>query len=230
MIDMRVARACSRGLYYNLAFFLVTSCIAYADIKNCNGVITNQECEGGGSKVMEEQPYKTPLPEAAEVKQKETLLERLRSAIGKAKSEQGVAVDIRVTETVCKMSSVTECKDLVIAKERELNALVESARISLERRKEREALLKETSLAPNENEPAAVKSQMITVVQNQVTSNIAIGVTPASTPITGYKPVEVKPVSPVITAVTGGITLPKNTSQAPLITGCAKDKGACSIK
>jgi hypothetical protein len=197
------------------SFLLAGIClfnIGYADIKNCGGVITNQECEGG-QKLADEQPFRTPPPDAQELKQKNELLTGLRSASSRAKEKHGVEVDTRVTETVCKISTVAECGDVVLAKERELNALIESARMAQERRAERETLLKETQVNPSEVTGTQNSPQVITVIQNRMTSNTLVDargnapVIPHVTPITGY---------------VGG-----QPTSAP-VTDCSKSLGGCA--
>jgi hypothetical protein len=190
--------------------------VGYADIKNCGGVITNQECDGG-QKLAEEQPYRTPPPDAQELKQKEELLIGLRSASSKAKQKHGVEIDTRVTETVCKISTVAECGDVVLAKERELNTLIESARIAQERRAEREALLKETQVNPSDVADSPNNPQVITVIQNRMTSNTLVDAR-------GNAPV-VAQATP-ITAYVGG--QPTSAPVAPIITDCYKLPGGCA--
>jgi len=205
----------------SIRYFLLTGLfffnVGYADIKNCGGVITNQDCEGG-QKLADEQPFRTPPPDAQELKQKAELIAGLRSASSKAKEKHGVEIDTRVTETVCKISSVAECGELVVAKERELNALIESARIAQERRAEREAVLKETRVSPSEAAVNQNNHQVITVIQNRMTSNTAVDargnapMIPQATPITGYVPSQ-----------------PTSASGAPLITDCTKTPGGCAV-
>lgn len=201
-------------------FLLMGLCflnVGYADIKNCGGVITNQECEGG-QKLTDEQPFRTPPPDAQELKQKAELIAGLRSASSKAKEKHGVEIDTRVTETVCKISSVAECGSVVLAKEKELNALIDSARIAKERRAEREALLRETQVNPSETAGNQSNHQVITVIQNRMTSNTVVDArvnTPAlpqATAITGYIPGQ-PTVAPV----------------APIITDCTKTPGGCAV-
>jgi hypothetical protein len=206
---------------FSIRYFLLAGLcffnLGYAEIKNCGGVITNQDCEGG-QKLADEQPFRTPPPDAQELKQKAELLAGLRSASSKAKEKHGVEIDTRVTETVCKISSVAECGEVVLAKERELNALIESARIAQERRAEREALLRETQLSPSDSAANQNNHQVITVIQNRMTSNTVVDARgnapalPQATPITGFVPGQ-----------------PTVVSVAPIITDCSKTPGGCAV-
>ena len=95
--------------------------------------------------------------------------------------------------------------------------MIESARIAHERRAERDALLKETQVNPSEVADTSNNPQVITVIQNRMTSNTLVDargkapVVAQVTPITGY---------------VGG--QPTSAPVAPIITDCSKSPGGCA--
>jgi hypothetical protein len=200
-----------------------------AEIRNCKGVITNQECSGG-EKIADEKPLRTLSPETDNTRKKESLLSGLRTVALKAKGQYGVEVDPQVTEAVCKISTVEECGKLVVTKEQEITALVASSKLAKERRAERDALLQETRVGSDSPEQGIDKSRsVITVIQNKILQNNInnnSGIQshiPIASPITGVQsnqqifPTAQPPVSPKSTIITrSGKALEGNSSKSTL--------------
>lgn len=130
---------------------LLGSFSAFAEVNNCDGVLTNLSCEqhqqGVRLEVSEEE--KARRAEAQKVKklhvQKESALHELRRKHSNAKREHGVVVSIKPAELLCEQDamSIKDCTDSIIRLEKRIDEqvnkkkLIESKEELSQARKER---------------------------------------------------------------------------------------------
>ncbi len=149
-----------------LAFLILWGpSLAVTEIKDCGGILTNQDCAEGGQAFVPEKALRTPSPDAEERKRKQSILAELRSLAKKARTSE-VVVDLGVTEKVCMMSTESECVELVLNKEKEINALVSSAKMLKETKTAVAALPSPTPIATGGN--VSSNASVITVIQNNI--------------------------------------------------------------
>lgn len=139
--------------------------LAVTEIKDCGGILTNQDCPDGGEVFVPEKALRTPSPDAEERNRKQSLLAELRSVADRARAFE-VSVDLGVTEKVCMMSTMSECADLVLNKEKEINALVSSAKMLRATQQAIAALPTPTPVAAISG--TSSNASVITVIQNNV--------------------------------------------------------------
>jgi hypothetical protein len=135
--------------------------IADSQIKRCKGVITNKECDDGET-LFPELPPKTIDPKLKEDRSKLEMVRQFKALVSRSRSRYGVDLSSDVTETFCRQVTLSQCRELIVKKEVELNALTEKARIAKVKIEHSE---KKQRVKKDEDKQ---RKSSVTVIQNRI--------------------------------------------------------------
>jgi len=138
-------------LFLSIVSSLLFPVMAYAELYSCDGVWTNQPCDGEIESTLQETPPRQASEESRALSQIETLLHNLRMKSIEARSSFGVDVEIEDVVSRCyslqtsPAEQLDDCRQLVGTREAVIRELVQQEELLRIRRAELEEKRREPS-------------------------------------------------------------------------------------